>query len=290
MKYHIIVLLCAGMVSCTAPIDINVRTEDAHPVIYSTLTDQVEQQKVEVSRTIPYFSPETEAWVDDATVTVATSEGDTYTTYWNDERKAYFTTEAFSTVPDVIYTLTVEFDFDGDGTPDTYTATTSAKTPPATFESIAIEPYDLPMTDISAYMLTITGQDPPGRDFYIFRVEINGEIKGEIGNWLTVGDRMFQDSRIDDFPLGIFPGEDNEEEEDDFWFESGDYVRLLLSDVEMGFMRFVSEVQSSGGGANPMFGGPPYNMRTNISNGALGWFGSLCSLSLEATVPPATEE
>jgi hypothetical protein len=281
-------------VGCTAPIDISVRDAEARPVIYCTLTDRLEPQRVEVGRTAPYFSVVAEAWVDDAAVTISSSGGDLFDAVWDGERKAYLT-EPFAVEPDVDYTLSVTFDFDGDGLMETYTATTRAKEPPVAgsltygpdqvLESIAIEPYDMPMSDIPLYVLKLSGHDPPGRDFYVFRIEIDGELRRGIAEWMTVGDLMFQDGAIDDFPLGLFAAQPDEQDPDAMWFPPGARVRLLVSDVEMDFMRFVSEVQGSGGGANPMFGGPPYNMRTNISDGALGWFGSLWSLPLEATVP-----
>ena len=276
-------VLFAGLLfSCTAPMNIDVDPEDARLVIYSTLFDAEINQKITVQRTVPYFSTGSAGWVDDARVTITTSEGDTYPAIWNADEMAYLTVDTFSTAVGVTYNLDVEYDFDADGTPEHYTATTTTYEP-LQLEAMSATPFEMPMARIPMYQLAITGQDPPGRTFYLMRVSVNGRLYSELSNWITVGDRMFQDGRFEEFPLGIFPGEEPEDDPGRVWFTQGDEVTLHLSVVEMDFMRFVSEAQSSGG-SNPLFGGPPYNIRTNISGGAIGFFGSVYSTPISSVV------
>ncbi len=276
--------------SCTAPIDVNVRPGEARIVINSILTDVLSVQRVTVQRTVPYFSNETANWIDDATVSITTSGGRTYRAWWYDPDKAYLTEDSFATAPGETYTLDVEYDFDEDGTPEHYTATTSILEQPQVLEKIEIVPFTMPMITTPMYELQLFGQDPPGRNFYVMRLAVNGVMYEKLENFMTVGDRMFQNGKIDGFPLSIFPGAPSEENPDRTFFSPGSNVTVYLSNVDADLMRYIAEVQSSGSPENPLFGGPPHNVRTNFSGGALGFFGSLYSTSQYETIVPGEPE
>ncbi len=275
--------------SCTAPLDVNVRPGEARIVINCILTDPINVQRVTVQRTVPYFSNETANWIDDATVTISTSEGRMYEARWFEQDKAYLTDDSFATAPGETYTLDVEYDFDRDGTAEHYTATTSILEQPEVLEKIEIVPFSMPMLTAPMYELKMFGQDPPGRNFYVMRIAVNGVMYDKLESYMTVGDRMFQDGKINGFPLSVFPGAPDEENPDRTYFSPGSEVTIYLSNVDADLMRFIAEVQSSGSPENPLFGGPPHNVRTNISGGngrAMGFFGSLYSpRHYEAVVP-----
>ena len=289
MRKFIYISFLLFVVSCTAPMDVSVRPGEARLVINSILTDILTVQSVTVQRSVPYFSGETANWVDNAKVTISTSEGRTYEARWYEPSKAYLTDDSFATAPGVTYTLDVEYDFDEDGTSEHYTATTTILPQPPVLEKIEIVPFKMPMVDIPMYELRLFGQDPPGRNYYVMSISVNGVEYNKLGNMMTVGDRMFQDGKIDGFPISIFSGESGEEDSERISLRSGDEITLRLSNVDADLMRFIAEVQSSGSGENPLFGGPPHNVRTNISGGngrAVGFFGSLYSArQYEAVVP-----
>lgn len=275
-------------VSCTAPMEVNVRPEEARLVIYSILLDDAVRQQVSVQRSVPYFSGENANWVDDAAVTISVN-GKSYATSWSEVDKAYRTTETFSTAPGETYSLDVEYDFDQDGTREHYTASTTILDQPPVLERIEVVPFTMPMLTAPMYELRMFGQDPPGRNFFVMRIEVNGVRYNRLEDMMTVGDRMFQNGKIDGFPLSVFPGEADEENPDRIWFKPGDNISIRLSNVDANLMRFIAEVQSSGSGENPLFGGPPHNVRTNISGGggrALGFFGSIYAARQYETVVP----
>lgn len=274
---------------CTAPMNIDVRTEESRLVIYSTLMDALDSQRVWVQRTIPYFSEDINSgWVDDASVVISTSEGDSYVAHWDEKRKFYITFEKFATAPGVTYTLDVWYDFNGDEEAEHYTAETTVIEP---LYLDAIEVIPISMMGRQVYRLAIFGKDPQGPNYYIFRVGVNGVIKkSQLRDWMATNDRLFDGSDFNNFSLGIYGSEPNEEDTN-VWFAPGDVVSLYLSHVDKDFLSFVFESQQSGSNSNPFFGTPPFNMRTNISGGAIGYFGSLYSTEVHATVPgdpPAT--
>lgn len=267
---------------CTAPMDIDIRQGDTRLVIYSTLMDVVDSQRVYVQRTIPFFSTDLDSWVGDADVSISTSEGDTYTAHWDYRRRFYITYEKFATKPGVTYDLDVYYDFDGDGAAEHYTASTSVLEP-LYLDSIKVLPMNLMGRKI--YRLAIFGQDPPGPNYYIFRVGVNGELpRPQLKDWMATDDRLFDGSSFNNFSLGIYSSDPNKDTTN-IYFAPGDSISLYLSHVDQDFLHFVYESQSSGSNSNPFFGTPPFNMRTNISGSAIGYFGNLYSTEVHTRVP-----
>lgn len=272
---------------CTEPIDIDASQSGGQMVVYSMLMDEVTNQRVTVQRTVPYFSPAgTVDWVENAQVTITASTGQTYPAEWNAKAKAYLTIERFATAPNVTYELSVTVDGVN------YRASATVL-PPVVFDRITIEPVAhevVSFSDLDIFQVKLYGQDPPGRNFYIFRVEVNGEVRNMLDNWMYIGDRMFQDGKIDGLRFMNFLGEPDPESEkedgDDYWWAGpGSRISVLVSNVSEEMMDFVADVQPSDNGGNPLFGGPPHNADSNISGGALGYFGAIYSTRLSAVVP-----
>jgi len=65
----------------------------------------------------------------------------------------------------------------------------------------------------------------------------------------------------------------------------GDSIRLQVMNIEKGYYQFIRECTSEMYGENPFFGGPPSNITTNISNGAVGFFTGYCTKELTTVVP-----
>jgi hypothetical protein len=286
MKRGILVLAAGVLTGCVAPIDIPVREGEARLAIYSTLLDNDIQQRVTVQRTMPFFSTDLDAsWVSDATVTISSSRGNVYSAQWDEGSHSYLTNQEFAAVPGVTYTLDVELDFDSDGTPEQYTASTTPLFPKIVIESTQIVPTEVMGQLIYRHLMF--ADEPAGKDYYVSRIAINDTIRmSNLEYWGLQDDRLFDGGRFEGMTVDIFPSEpDPEEKEPHNWLKPGDRVTLLLSTVDEDFFFFISEVQRSNQITNPFFGGPPYNLRTNISGGAMGYFGSLCSLRSSSVVP-----
>jgi hypothetical protein len=278
------ILPVAVLTGCIAPMEVNVRPEDERLVIYSTLTDIADSQRVTVQRTLPFFSDITENPVPDATVEILSSDGERYSALWDPERNLYITHKMFPAIPGVTYTLDVALDYNGDGTAEHYTATTTPLASEIEVESIQIVPTAVMGTLV--YRMLMYADEPAGKDYYVSRIAINDTIRRpNLRHWGLQDDRLFDGGRFDGMTIEIFPSAPDAEGRPSNWVKPGDSVTLLLSCVDEDFFRFIYEVQNSAGTTNPFFGGPPYNPRTNISGGAEGYFGSLCSIRVSATVP-----
>jgi len=66
---------------------------------------------------------------------------------------------------------------------------------------------------------------------------------------------------------------------------SGDSMVVEFSNISKAYYNFINECASQKNGSNPMFGGPPDNISTNISNGARGFFTAYGVSSMSAKAP-----
>jgi hypothetical protein len=53
---------------------------------------------------------------------------------------------------------------------------------------------------------------------------------------------------------------------------AGDTVTVELNSLGKEYFNFLQEAQAELRGSNPLFSGPPANVKGNISNGAIGFF------------------
>ena len=68
-------------------------------------------------------------------------------------------------------------------------------------------------------------------------------------------------------PIGYYSDDETEEQ-----LFPGDTVTLELHSIDRAYYDFVGDAQLEIFGNNPLFSGPPANIRSNIDNGAMGAF------------------
>jgi hypothetical protein len=166
------------------------------------------------------------------------------------------------------YTLTIsETRVKGTDGIDFYTA--SAKMGmPFTIDSIAADYYNIPQFGMLGYMLSCWAIEPPERNYYLFKAWKNGVL-------LT--DTLYEYSQTDDiiFNNTYINGADCvflQDEKPDEYLVSGDTLTLEINDIDKAFYDYLNSAQSEYWGSNPLFGGPPANVISNVSNGAVGVF------------------
>ncbi|MDR1525838.1 MAG: DUF4249 domain-containing protein [Tannerella sp.] len=285
----IYVFLMTAFFSCTAPIDIDTRDSEPVIVIYGCLTDENRYQSVRITTSSPYFDDKENSPVTGANVQVKDSEGHEYRLLYG-ENGYYFSKSRFAVRSGVTYHLIVDVDFDKDGTPETYEATTTVQ-PLLTVDSINIKPLDI--MGYRHFALNVFTQDPPEtKDFYLFRFYINDSLSNnQISNYVVTDDEFFNGSYLENT---IYYFEDisdenvvekNENNDDIYMISSGDRIRLQVLNIEEGYYKFINECTSEMRGENPMFGGPPSNISTNLTGGAAGYFTGYCIYEITTVVP-----
>jgi hypothetical protein len=265
---------------CTEPIYL--KTDDSPPVIviYGELTDEFKYQKIKITRSSPYFDDEPNAGVSEAKVLVRSSNGETFRfSESSSVQGLYLSQNIFSVKSGVSYDLSVTVDFDNDGIPDEYQASTTIL--PAIFpDSLSLVPLEI--MGHKNHILYAYYQDPPDENYYLFHVFYNDSLlTSKISQYVVSGDAVFNGQYV---PADVYFFNDStewvkdseENRKKSVYLYSGDVVGTEISLIPKGYFDFIVQCQKERGGENPMFGGPASNIATNISNGGAGYFTGYC--------------
>ena len=289
----VLTLICLFF-SCTAPISIHTNESEPLIVIYGCLTNELKNQSIRITSSSPFFYEKENPVIRDAKVKVTSSNGREYT-FVNERNGYYISQRRFSVVPGITYRLTVEVDFNNDGIIELYEAETTTL-PIVPVDSIEVKTIDI--MGFRHHMLTASMQDPVEADnFYLFKFFINDSITNHrISDYIISNDLMYNGeyvsgANITFFEDGTDPNviERNRENENVFMLKPGDRIRLQILNIETGYYKFISDCMTEKYGENPFFGGPPSNIFTNISNGAVGCFTSYC-INTKTTVVPGERD
>ena len=136
------------------------------------------------------------------------------------------------------------------------------------FDSTTYDYIYLPHMRLAGFNLKCWAWDPPERNYYLFKAWKNGVI-------LT--DTLYEYAQSDDaiFNGTYIAGADCQFLSDykaDEYVVVGDTITLEIDNIDKDYFDYLNSAQSDIRISNPMFGGPPANVVTNISNGAVGIF------------------
>jgi hypothetical protein len=286
----LIAIIYATLLSCTAPIEISTRDSAPVIVIYGCLTDEKRYQSVRITSSSPYFDDQETRSVPDANVQVKDSEGKVYRMEYG--MMGYYTSVTrFAVRPGMTYYLTVEVDFDEDGQIELYEAETTIP-PPLTLDSVEVMP--LSIMGYRHFSLNVYVQDPPDIDnYYLFKFFVNDTVSNDrISRFVISNDEFFDGEYIKGANIYYFEDitdekvvEKNKGNDDEYMVSSGDKIRLQTMNIEKDYYKFIDQCISGLYGENPMFGGPPSNIITNLSNGAVGFFTGYCVREIRTEIP-----
>jgi hypothetical protein len=277
------VILLFLATACTEPFYI--KTDDSPPVmvIYGELTNEVKHQEVMVSRSSPYFDDEPNQGISGAQVIVRSSENEIYPFVENDTLPGlYYSRDTFGARTGLTYSLSVEVDFDEDGIPDIYEASTTVL-PLVAVDSLTIEPVELFGHKNHILYIHFNDYSSEEKNFYLFRVIYNDTLNynKKLSDYMITDDGIFNGQQIKG-NIGLFDDiseweKDTEKaRENSTYLQTGDVLTTELSQIPEGFYHFINQCQREKSGENPMFGGPASNIVTNISNGGVGYFTGYC--------------
>lgn len=271
--FFFILLAYALTTSCTEEIslDLNDQEEFQRLVVEGWFTNQAEAQTIELTLTSDYFANEEAPRATGAKVSVT----DGSQTFDFTETSAGI----YQTAPDVkgeigkTYTLQIEY------AGEFYEASSTMKriSEIDSLQYVMDEEYaeDEPdETDI--YYLLMYVQEPPGKgDFYMWETFVNGVNKTD-----TLDNVWFES---DEFVDGNYI---NGLEMDNVYFAMGDTVRLQMRGIPEETLDFFVAVMLETVWRGGPFDGPPANIPSNVSNGAVGHFSAASVVSKEIIIVP----
>ena len=245
------VILCLLLLSCTERIYIN--TSDAAPrlSVFGYITNKQGHHYIKITYSAGYFSSEAPVGISNATVSISDGENIFYLTEVPDSAGVYRTSEDFVGIEGKIYTLDISLDFDKDGYDEQYQAI--GYMPYMTVvDSVVLSPSILPMVP----NLLLYGKVPEIQSNHLaLYLKKNSEEQNIFNYFIILTDSYFEGYDIDgyEFPCFVRDG-----------IETGDTITFKVCSFSREFNRFISNARSEVGGSNPIFGGPPVDVETNI--------------------------
>ncbi|MDR2086480.1 MAG: DUF4249 domain-containing protein [Dysgonamonadaceae bacterium] len=275
--------------ACTERIDIETENSEPVIVIYGVITDEWKPQEIRITRSAPFFDDRPNAGVSGAQVTVTSSEGKRYEFSERESTPGYYYSSAWKAEAGKQYSLSVRVDFDRDGTAEHYEASTTVL-PPAYLDSVKLAPNRI-MGNFT-YLLLAYGRDAASEDYYLFRFAVNGgSVSDRLSRYVVTDDVLFNGQKINGLTLRRFDDVSNwendnpEKRNNSVYLKSGDKLDVEMSMIRKGYFDFINQCLSEIGRENPMFGAPPSNIVTNISNGGIGYFSGYCTTRTSTLVP-----
>lgn len=238
-------IISALFVSCEDVIELDLNESAPHLVIVGEITNQTDQQVVTLSKTVPFTSESRFEGISNAQVEVVDGHGTVFR--FTERSPGVYVADHFAGIEFETYELHVSVDGKA------YTA--SSQMPPL----VGIDSVGTAVSDLfgeEQKYVALKYQDPPHEpNYYRYLISVNdGPVQ-----FVYVASDKFNDGKYVSERLGN-PDED---------LVTGDAVVVYMQCVDKAMFDFWNAVQATNPGT-----AAPANPPSNISNGALGYFGA----------------
>jgi hypothetical protein len=261
--FALMALSISILVSCTERIDIQTDEEFQKLSVEGYITPS--EQSIRLTETSGYFSQEAPAPVQNAVVVVSVDDDDFQFSEDAENPGYYLPPEDFEVKAEATYNLTVDLQEEIGGE----TNFESEATMPVLVDEVdSINVFY--RSDFESWIVQLYAYEPPGPNFYAFTAFVNEEpITDSLSRIGVVDDRIVDGTYLNGiWVLFLREGE----------VAVGDTVSLATVSISEDYYRYLSEARTELSPNNPLFSGPPANVRSNISNGAIGYFAVFSSV------------
>jgi hypothetical protein len=280
MKYNSFYLLPALLslllFSCVERIDIPLDDSYTRLVVDGAITTDTLAHTVSLSKTTSYYYNQPAPPVTGALLQI--SDGKEIYLLAEDSPGVYRTDPSVCGVPGKTYTLSIRLAEQIGGYTD-YEASAELY-PVSHLDSVSLA-FHPDWDEDGMWEVKCFVQDPPTEDFYRFLISKNREMLTDtLDEWFVTDDRFFNGNYAYGAPIAYLRQHENDE-----ILTKGDTVFVEMNSIGSAYANFIWEAQSEVQGSNPLFSGPPANVKGNIDNGAIGFFAAY-SLSRAYTIVP----
>jgi hypothetical protein len=266
--------------SCTEPIDIKLDSSFAKLTVFGEITTDTSVQSVFLTRSADYFYNLPAEGVSGANVKISDGFTETILSENSGTPGKYETPEGYYGLAGRTYQLFIQnVDINKDGVKESFSA--SSYLPELVGpDSIAIKNIKFHRSGINQILLY--AKDPAeSKDFYGFKIKKNGVMLTDSLPEINVqNDDLFNGNYINGVPVIIL-----HENRPDEKLIQGDTIVFEMMGITHEYYKFITEAQTELFGSNPLFSGPPANISTNLSNGALGFFAAV-NIKRTKTIAP----
>jgi len=253
--------------SCTEKIDIELDSTYTRLVVEGEVTSDSVEHFVILSTTSNYFSNKPAPRIQDALVELSFGDETLQLVESENEPGRYETPYAFRGVIGTHYELNIsQTDVDQDGEEEHYYASSTMAGGPE-LERIELKYYPTPVG--SGYGVFLYASHPPElSDWFGFKLRKNSDLLTDsLHKYSVLSDEIFDSGYFPGLPVGFLSDDDSREA-----LHPGDTLTFELNCIEESYYNFITEAQLEIAGYFPLFSGPPSNIVSNISNGAMGIF------------------
>jgi hypothetical protein len=248
--------------SCEKSVLLDLNQTEPRVIIEGLVTNKPGYQYVKVSRSTGFYQSGPAPVVDDATVIVRDNDGNEILFVHNpgndsDSSGYYLPAVPFTGVIGKTYSLSVLINGENYEGTDTMN-------PVTTIDSLSYriddEEQEDPEDEGKFYEVLLYANEPQQTtDFYLFKFYRNDSLKleGETDIYYADDEALGED--IDAVPSPLY-------------YAPGDVATVEMYSLSRGGFVFYNDLQSLLNSDGGLFSQPPSNSRTNLSNGALGYF------------------
>jgi hypothetical protein len=257
--FAVLVLSAMLFVACTTDFDVQLDSISPELVVDGAVTTDTTAHTVYLKKTGAYFCDQPADVVTGAMVTLSDGLNTVVLKEDSTEKGAYRTAANYYGIVGRTYTLTIgSVDINNDGKKETYTASSTIEEVPSVEEinvSKEIVFYE------NVWAINVWMHDPAGISNYYLTKAFKNDVclSDTITEWNIMTDSFFNGVDLCNRTIMYLPSNIKTEK-----IHSGDKVGLELCGISEDYYSFISEVQQEAGERNPLFGGQPANVRTNV--------------------------
>ncbi len=269
-----IILILA--VSCTEKIDVNLDSSYARLVVDGSITTDTIAQTVILTSTSSYYYNQPSPRVTGATVSI--TDGDHTFVLTETDPGVYKSDPSVYGVNGHNYTLNIKLESPVGGYTD-YTAT-STLYPVVQMDSISLlfhpEWSKHGIWEVKCYVF-----EPPTVDFYRFLISRNNHLLTDsLREWFVTDDKLLNGNYTNGIGIGYLDQGSPEQ-----GLKQVDTITVTVNNIGKEYANFLFAAQAEIMGSNPLFSGPPANVKGNVSNGAIGYFAAYSATRSFAVTP-----
>lgn len=280
-KTGLIIIIAISIIlnGCTERIEIELDSTYTRLVVEGHITNETKAHWVRLTKSVDYYHNTPAPTISDAIVTISVEDTTIILTESDhiDSAGYYKTTPDYTGVIGGTYSLEIELPEEIDG--EKNFSASSELNPVAPIDSIRIEYFE---EWYGYWEVQLFAWDPvETEDYYTFNVyRYDTLLTYPINEITIIDDSYFNGNFINGASIYYFVTDDEYGE----YLYPGDSITVQMSGITQEYYNFLYEFQDETSEfRNPLFNGPPANISTNISNGAIGFFAAY-SVSYASTV------
>jgi len=261
-KLYLIILLSLIVQSCEQTILLDLKQAPTAIVVEATLTNENRIHRVKLTRTLDFYQSGSAPRVTNATVYITDDIGNRFDFIHNPDARAsfngfYFSESSFAGVIGRTYTLNIEVDN------ETYSASDELLRV-TTIDSLSYRLFEnnffLPLPEGKEYEVLVYAKEPQEtKDYYFFKFFRNDSLIYASATDIYFADDILLGESIDGLASPIL-------------YAKGDQARIEMFSLTRNGYLFYNDLFNLLNNDGGMFGSPPVNPRTNLSNNAMGFF------------------